>query len=260
VTIAVVDNNEDPTSPAKLRGQLQGDPDVRVYGDGKNRGYFGGAAFGFANEGNLHPAWVLVSNCDVFLRNERFFEELSSLEGMCRDNRVALVAPSILSGRTGRDQNPHYRTRPLAWKYRTLAFLFRSYAVALVYRGLAHVKSSIEGRRLERRRGKPEEVYAGHGSFVILHKSFFDAGGTLDYDCFLYCEEVHLAEQIRERGLKVIYWPKLQVCHAEHATIRLWPSRKVIRHLADAHGYVYQRYLRNEPKTGHPHVFREILR
>src|SRR6185437_3069774 len=64
--------------------------------------------------------------------------------------------------------------------------------------------------------GKREFIYAPHGSLIIFSRRFFEAGGYLDKDLFLYGEEISVAEMCRSLSLPVLYEPRLRVVHNEH--------------------------------------------
>ena len=51
------------------------------------------------------------------------------------------------------------------------------------------------------RSNEAKYIYAGHGSFIILTKAFFQNYSNIAYPMFLYGEEIYLAELIREKFL-----------------------------------------------------------
>ena len=69
------------------------------------------------------------------------------------------------------------------------------------------------------------EIYGGHGSFIILTKMYFERCGIINYPVFLFGEEIYLAEQCRQQGLKVVYDPTIAVKDTEHASTGNMPSR-----------------------------------
>src|SRR3954469_4439982 len=88
-------------------------------------------------------------------------------------------------------------------------------------------------------RGK---IYAPHGSFLVLSKEYFRAGGTLDFPCFLFGEEIYLAENLRRLGLDVVYEPSLEVVHQEHKSTKLLKSRELARFVASSAAYCADTY------------------
>ena len=62
------------------------------------------------------------------------------------------------------------------------------------------------------------DIYAGHGSFMMLTKHFFIHYKKIEYPIFLFGEELYLAELIRMADLRVRYVPGLEVIDMEHAS------------------------------------------
>jgi hypothetical protein len=88
----------------------------------------------------------------------------------------------------------------------------------------------------------PELIYAPQGSMMIFHRDFFARGGRLNYQVFLFGEEIFIAEQARALNLAVWYRPELVARHWEHIETGLFPSRRMrgwiaeaSRHLADTY-------------------------
>ena len=63
---------------------------------------------------------------------------------------------------------------------------------------------------------KLSPVYAVHGSAIIFSKHFFKAGGKIDKNFKLYCEELSNAEIASKIGCKIFYDPDLKIIHSEH--------------------------------------------
>jgi GT2 family glycosyltransferase len=85
-------------------------------------------------------------------------------------------------------------------------------------------------------------IYAPHGSFLIFSSEYFRAGGSLDFPCFLFGEEVYLAEVLRKLGLDVVYEPSLEVVHQEHKSTKLVKSRELAQAVATAAAYCADTY------------------
>ena len=63
-----------------------------------------------------------------------------------------------------------------------------------------------------------QNVYALHGSFIVLTPSYFKYYKNLDPNTFLYNEELILAERIRQKNLKMFYTDKLTVMHKDDSS------------------------------------------
>src|SRR5947208_6891971 len=88
-----------------------------------------------------------------------------------------------------------------------------------------------------------ESIYAAHGSFFIFSRRYFEAGGFLDENLFLYGEEISVAEICRSLGLLVVYEPSLCVLHKEHESTGKVLSRFTYECQKKAMQYVTSRYL-----------------
>jgi GT2 family glycosyltransferase len=64
----------------------------------------------------------------------------------------------------------------------------------------------------------PRPIYAPHGSIVFVRGVFFERGGTLGYRGFMFGEEIHLGEQVRRLGLRVLFAPSVEVVHRGGST------------------------------------------
>ncbi len=224
------------------------DSDVTLLRTEENLGYFGGARTGLSLYLREHPLpdWIIVSNVDLVIEDSQFLNKLSALRGK---PRLGVVAPSIRSALTGKDQNPFMRRRPSAARMHAYKWMFRSWLLLNTYELAAaafhKVRHSVQGRpRMSPdSTEKPDAtIYAPHGSFLIFSGEYFRAGGTLDFPCFLFGEEIYFAETVRTLGLDVIYEPSLQVLHHEHKSTNLVKSRKLARVFASSAAYCADTY------------------
>ena len=62
------------------------------------------------------------------------------------------------------------------------------------------------------------DIYAGHGSFMMLSKNFFEHYKKIEYPVFLFGEEIYLGELIRLAGMRARYVPSLEVIDMEHTS------------------------------------------
>jgi GT2 family glycosyltransferase len=214
----------------------------------ENLGYFGGARSGLSLYLREHPLpdWVIVSNVDLLIADSQFLDKLAALRGR---PRVGIVAPSIRSALTGRNQNPFMRTRPSAARMHAYKWMFRSWLLLNAYElasAVFHKLRSAANKRpdasADLRENLGGTIYAPHGSFLIFSREYFHAGGNLDFPCFLFGEEVYLAETLRTLGLDVLYEPSLQVVHQEHGSTKLVKSRKLARAVASSAAYCADTY------------------
>lgn len=246
--VIVVDNSETSLARNALRDLTSTDRRIWLFTLGKNLGYFGAAAFGLHEYIKQYPPpeWIIVCNTDIDFLHEDF---LLSLQAFHAKTPPAVVAPAIISTVSGRDQNPNMRTRPTWWRMHLYKWVFRHPMLLKISEGLSRVKQSIRIPRgrvsiNQNSRPYPTNIYAPHGSFIIFHRSYFDAGGSLNYGVHLFGEEIFVAETARRLGLSIIYDPRLTVLHKEHATTSILPSRAILH--AKAAAYCADTYFRRE--------------
>ena len=177
--------------------------------------------------------WIIVCNNDILFNDAGFLETLRTYD----PSDHGVIAPSIISLATGRDQNPFLRKSPGMLNLIKWRLLFSNFQVARVLLGLRWAVDPM--RRLMRPRRptdqawKREDIFAAHGACMVFSRRYFESGGWLDTTVPMYMEEI-ITGVIAERiGVPVRFCPALQVQHREHATTgngltRLqWSRRKV---------------------------------
>ena len=114
------------------------------------------------------------------------------------------IAPTIFSQTLHFDFNPQAVKRYSLRKMKMLRFMFKYPILLKIKQKLLHQYHDIKNC-------KPGKIYAGHGSFIILTRNFFQHCGIIDYPIFLYGEEIFLAEVCRRHQLIVEYTPQIRV-------------------------------------------------
>lgn len=219
---------------------------------GRNLGYFGAAAWGldFYLKDHPLPEWVIVSNTDISFPDRELFVKLNQLHG---SNPPAIVAPDIVlqpRGQlpsSGSHQNPFLAVRPSPTRMRILRALARFYAVYVMYEFASSLRYRVRNawsQAVDRGSALTDAVpiYAPFGAFIVFHRSYFDAGGSLRYPSFLFGEEIYVAETARSFGLRVMYDPRLRVKHHEHGTIGRVPSRRIAGYSRQSFDYLVNAY------------------
>jgi GT2 family glycosyltransferase len=222
----VVVENSPSSDEGGVPESARTNPQVKAFATGKNLGYFGGAAAALTDHLKSHPMpeWVVVSNPDVYFSDR---EVLQRLRDAHRGKEPAVIAPSIRTVNTSVEQNPYMRVRPSRFRMHLYRWLFSSYPVDVVYESLSWVKHRalelLSRKRPTAVAASPEKIYAPHGSFIALHRSYFERGGSLEYGAFLFGEEIFIAETARRLGLTVLYEPSVRIEHTERSTAAgLW--------------------------------------
>jgi len=213
---------------------------VRVLRPGSNLGYLGGAAAGFREHVAPHglPDFCIISNVDLEIEQRDF---LTRLEARLGEDRMGIIAPSIRSRLTSVEQNPFLRVRPPRLKMHGYRWLFASYPIAATCERFSRLRKVLRGRSGKELAPVAADIYAPHGSFVVLTRRFFSEGGSLEYRPFLFGEEIHLGEQVRRMNLRTRFCPDLQVWHDEHVSVGRYRSKTMMRH-----AYVAARFCAEE--------------
>lgn len=224
LTVVVADNGPSRSGLAPLRQAYRDNPSVHFEAMTTNLGYFGAAHSALeAVWKDRLPDWIIVSNADIRLPQPGF---------LCRiaDHPAgvgAVIAPRIVSTRTGLDQNPFHRRRPSALRMNLNRIIPR---VSLLF-WLMQTQCSVRRAIRSRLRGKHAQpatassnIYAPHGAFIIFSKEYFRQGGSLNCGAFLFAEEIFVAETCRRLGLRVTYSPGLEVLHDEHVSTKVNPA------------------------------------
>lgn len=178
-----------------------------------NPGYLGGV-----NEAqqrlklNLQSyQWVLVSNSDLIIQNQSFYNELMSLK---LGDQVGGVCPSVYSELQSKETGPLYLSRPSKNKIGFLKWIYSFYFLAWIYHAMALLRAYFhKADPLSIKEG--DVVYAPHGCCFILNQNFFRNSGHLQHQTRLYGEEIMIAEQMRSLGLKIVYRPQFHIIHRE---------------------------------------------
>ena len=190
---------------------------VDVHFSPKNTGYFGSLGLAQALAGPDTDC-VIYCNPDLTLAPD-FFSVLATIAG----GSAGVLAPSIISESDGFDQNPKYILRPTRRKLARLRLIYSNAGTFWMFHVLTLLKE-----RLARDRTPPSRsampIFAAHGSVML----FTDVGffkSLPPFPCFLFGEELFVAEEAKRRGVPTYYEPRLRVHDVRHASIRLLPKR-----------------------------------
>jgi hypothetical protein len=236
-TLTLVDNSEDQQEARRLDRMAAASDHIEVRVAPSNLGYFGAVHWIASEMRHERPLWTIVSNVDLQLAESTFVRRL-----LQENSAAAVLAPSVLSMPGGAEQNPFLETRPRPrWMHRR-KLIFANPLSGQLY-GLAswarsRLASAVSGGPGPS--GGRRDIYAPHGSFVALHRRFFDAGATLEHPVFLFNEEITVGEQCRLLRLPVVFEPSLRVVHEAHRSTGVLRSRRVLRAQSEAAAYGYR--------------------
>jgi len=231
VTVVVADNTEDN------RRDISTEYDtitVQVHICPRNLGYLGAVQECMRLYAPNDYDFFAISNVDLKV-DAGAFAYLSKLEV---DQQVGWIAPQIYSVQENRDRNPKILSRYSRKKLSILHFLYkhpwanRLYEKTLYKRKKVSVVKHKEG----------EEIYAGHGSFMIFTHAYLAKAGLPNYPVFLFGEEIYFAEQCRLNALKTVYVPGIRIVDSEHCSTSSMHSSAYYRYNAESLQYILQAY------------------
>lgn len=202
---------------------------------GDNLGYFGGIKAGIQKSGVIlsYFDYIIISNVDIQLTDD-FFEELCKY---CIIGEIGCIAPQIYSKSERRDRNPKIIIRPSRRKLQIQKVLYRFPVLDYIYIHLFY------SRRRQKLQNYPAgNIYAAHGSFIIFTNKFADFLQHIDYPCFLFGEEIYLAENLKRKFLKINYEPSIKVYDSDHVNTRKMKSKAYYRYNYEAIDMLLREY------------------
>jgi len=247
--LLVLSNDPGQETIKELRSFAAEIPNLDVTQSTSNHGYFGGAKVAIehycATRAEL-PDWVIISNNDIVIQDESFLENLFRRD----PKEVGVIAPRIQVSPGRVDQNPFMRHRPGWVRWAQLRIVSSHYPLAAIWYWLWRRKATLRSWLAARRKisvpngdAPREPIYAAHGSFFIFSRRYFEAGGFLDNNLFLYGEEISVAEICRSLNLPIIYEPGLCILHNEHQNTGRRINRFTFECQKNALRYLSSRYM-----------------
>ncbi len=238
IDVIITDNGSRTSLINDIEGKY---PNVTLIKSGSNVGYFGAAYLGLTNyldRNKDYPQAVIICNTDIKLAGD-FFQVL---QNKLSDTNFDILGPSIYSTLFKHDQNPYIIHRIKESKLRffkfvsSAHFLYSLFTVYHVFKNKLSGKTNIYHEAMK--------TYAIHGSFIIFNKTFFQKGGTINYPCVLFGEELFIAEQALKLNLNMLYEPSLKVEHNEHATTGTFKSKEAVAYLHQSYTFLLNTYFK----------------
>ena len=172
--------------------------------------------------------YVIISNVDVEV-DPHFFGNLLNIK-LSAD--YGWIAPQIWTESEGRDKNPKVLERYSKSRLEKIRLLYKYPFLDYIYNNTLYLKKKSRPQYNEM------DIYAGHGSFIILTKRFFDFYKEINYPIFLFGEELFLAELNRMVGLHVRYIPDLKIIDNEHVSTSKMKKRSYYKYNLDSINYI----------------------
>ena len=216
-SIVIVDNDSTKESKESLKSiSKKSKLDIRLVFCSNNLYYWGGANY-VLKKLNLDidnfPDWIIICNNDIIFNKIDLIVKLQNI----KSNNYAVLAPSIISTKSKKNQNPHI-LNPISTLGRLYynIFFINSVTGLIIYK-LRTMLNNIFNMYSNKKIIKPMEIYAPHGSFMIFSKIFFNNGGWIDSNFEMFAEELTTAEIVKRLKMKIFFNPDLEVMHDEHS-------------------------------------------
>lgn len=205
----------------------------------ENNGYFGTISC-WLKKNNLDFSkydYVIICNNDIIIKDVHFFELL--IENV---NKADVIAPSIISLLTSKNQNPYRENR--ITKVQKILYRIYNTNYYLAYLSLFLWLGMKSLRQTKYSEDKSERnIYSGHGSFMVFSSLFFKKGGYIDENLFLYGEEESISGIANEFDMTIKFIPSLVVMHDEHkATNSTNFTRSIYKYQKSAYKYIKNKY------------------
>jgi GT2 family glycosyltransferase len=204
---------------------------LQVIKPSTNLGYFGGVEYAMRQIDPIKFDYIIISNVDVLLTED-------SIINLCNANcssDIGWIAPSLRSKTANFDWNPQAIRRYPIKKLKIMRFLFK-------HPYLLRLKQIFLHKYKHHNMSSSGDIYAGHGSFIILTKNYFMRCGIIHYPVFLYFEEIYLAEECKRSQLKVVYMPSIHVFDIGSVSTGKIPSKTYCKYNYEGINYIISNY------------------
>jgi N-acetylglucosaminyl-diphospho-decaprenol L-rhamnosyltransferase len=203
-------------------------PEARVLALEENRGY--GTALNAGLELASRP-YLLLMNADAWPR----VDAIEALVEFARNEPdVGVVGPRLLN--VDGTLQPSVRGFPTPWRLATEYFFLRWFAPR------TRLLNAFYGAGFDHRSQRDADFLVG--AVLLVPRAVVDEIGAFDTDFFMFNEEVDFCYRVRQRGLRVCFFPTAEFVHVGGASTRLAWSRMYreqlrshLRFQAKHHGY-----------------------
>lgn len=220
--IVVLDNSEKSEKENQnIKTKLENEKlSVTFQSNDKNLGYFGPIPIAQEYLRTRDSDYVIYCNPDLRL-DKQFLKELlnSSVNGV--------IAPAIISESKNIDQNPKYLSKLSLEKMQRLKLIYGNSILYTLFFLMADFKEFLEkflkkGKTITKQPIK--NIYAPHGAmFIFKNIDFFKS--LKEFPCFLFGEEIFIAEEALKNNVSIDYMPQLRVFDIRHASISLLSTK-----------------------------------
>lgn len=198
--VIIADNGSIDDSIPMVKGRF---PWVKVV---ENKANLGFAA------GNNRARKVVTGDYVLFLNSDTEMNEATlkeTMRYMDENKDVGAMTCKLLLPNGGLDRDAR-RSFPTPWvAFTHFSFLDRIFSKSMLFSKYWYgfISPDVE-----------HEVDVIEGAFFLVRKDVLDSVDWFDEDYFLDAEDIDLSWKIKEKGWKIIYYPKVSIVHIKKAT------------------------------------------
>lgn len=237
--VHVIDNSEyadDRLSQLRQMLSVFKQVPVHLHFPPRNSGYFGSLPLAQELAHRQGAEVVIFSNPDVCFAND-FFDRLRHL----RLSSSGMLAPAITARDGSFDQNPKYLVRLTRAKLNRLQRIYANPLTFKLYMGLARMKELLLGKTARTAYPSGQAIYAPHGATLVFTDPAFFAS-LPHYPCFLFGEELFVAEEALQRKIIISYQPELQIEDLRSQSVRQIPAEYHRQLMLSSVDYILSHY------------------
>lgn len=197
----------------------------------ENKGYSYGNNRGieYANN-NYEYEYIIISNPDIVVRK---FDDIIPDAG--------IIAPKIIAA-SGKNQNPMIIKENGLVQF-LIYYGFKNKKQVFYLIGIVLNKCFRFILALLNKHNRYYEIFAAHGSFVIIKKDVINSIFPLyDENLFLFAEEGVLAKKCQQNDIRTVYDSDIVVNHKEDGSMKL-ADFSINDELSKANIYFYENYI-----------------
>lgn len=174
---------------------------------------------------------IIVCNNDIqILSNDLYTRVLGHI------NDFDVIAPTIINS-NNYNQNPHRIYPPKTSTLLKYRVYFSSFMLGKIIFYLRSLKKPIS------RNLKSRQIFSPHGAFIIFKSTYFEKGGFIDTNFFLYGEEDSVAGICKTLGMKIFYDSEIFIRHFASVSTGNGLSKFKWLEQKKAHIYITRNYV-----------------
>lgn len=227
INIILVDNKSPNDSGLELKQKYEKDSNIDILLLDKNYGFSKANNIGYTKALEYNPDLVLVSNNDILINDNEFFNKIINLYN-ANGKKYAILCPDIVNI-DGQHQNPlrkDYINLKKTYKnylYKKLIYILLHipYICKKVYKFELNRTNKWMNKYYNKSTIEYKDYFVPFGAFVIYTKKWIKTEKqAFPSDTFMYAEEDFLSLYCLKKKYKMLYCPEIVVNHLEGQSVK----------------------------------------